>query len=266
MSYKIIFSDMDGTLLHHVNDLSLENKKAIQSAQDKGVLFMIATGRPIYGLKPFLEQLNLIGSNSFVICQNGATIYNLKDMSLCEKNGFTPTEFAPIFELAQQSQVHSFFFDHDAFMVQTLSKDSDEYERMSDVETTILPDPLSYNGSFTKVLLEANHDILIPIQTKIRESYSHLFDCFFSNKNYLEIVKKDVNKGSSIEHICQKLNVDLKDVIAVGDSENDLSMILKAGLGVSVANGATLLKDASDVILEKTNNEHAIAELIEKFI
>ena len=67
MAYKMVFSDMDGTLLHKGIRLSVENKEAIRRTVDKGVDFVICTGRAVFGVERFLEELGLIGKKGLNI-------------------------------------------------------------------------------------------------------------------------------------------------------------------------------------------------------
>ncbi|MGN1231225.1 MAG: HAD-IIB family hydrolase, partial [Anaerotignum sp.] len=89
---------------------------------------------------------------------------------------------------------------------------------------------------------------------------------FYSSEIYLEFVKKSVSKGNALEATAREAGVDLKDTIAIGDSDNDLSMILKAGLGVAMKNGEAHVKAAADYITQRDCEENGVAEVIEKFI
>ena len=82
MGYKMVFSDMDGTLLWKGVRVSVENSAAIRKAVDKGVEFVICTGRGVFGVEKHLQELHLLGKKGYVICQNGAAVYDLRDMHL----------------------------------------------------------------------------------------------------------------------------------------------------------------------------------------
>jgi hydroxymethylpyrimidine pyrophosphatase-like HAD family hydrolase len=75
-----------------------------------------------------------------------------------------------------------------------------------------------------------------------------------------------VDKGSALEATAKEAGVELKDTIAIGDGDNDLPMILKAGLGVAMKNGEAHVKAAADYVTERTAEEHGVAEVLEKFI
>lgn len=88
MGYKMVFSDMDGTLLWKGVRVSVENSAAIRKAVDKGVEFVICTGRGVFGVEKHLQELHLLGKKGYVICQNGAAVYDLRDMHLVLKSSF----------------------------------------------------------------------------------------------------------------------------------------------------------------------------------
>ena len=88
----------------------------------------------------------------------------------------------------------------------------------------------------------------------------------YSSETYLELVKKGVSKGNALAATAQEANVPLAETIAIGDSDNDLSMILQAGLGVAMKNGEAHVKAAADYITERSCEENGVAEVIEKFI
>ena len=91
MGYKMVFSDMDGTLLWKGVRVSVENSAAIRKAVDKGVEFVICTGRGVFGVEKHLQELHLLGKKGYVICQNGAAVYDLRDMHLVLKRSFSPS-------------------------------------------------------------------------------------------------------------------------------------------------------------------------------
>ncbi|WP_317855081.1 HAD family hydrolase [Chakrabartyella piscis] len=82
----------------------------------------------------------------------------------------------------------------------------------------------------------------------------------------MEVVLRGVNKGSAMKQVLEIMNIPVTDAIAIGDSENDLSMIREAGLGVAVANAPKYIQDEADYVTENDYKHSAVAEVIEKFI
>ena len=88
----------------------------------------------------------------------------------------------------------------------------------------------------------------------------------FSSNRYIEFNALGVNKGRGLTILAEKLGVNIEDTIAIGDNFNDLAMIKAAGLGIGVANSAEGIKPYCRYITRTTNNESAIAEVIDRFI
>ena len=91
-------------------------------------------------------------------------------------------------------------------------------------------------------------------------------DVCFSCYEYLEFVPAGINKGNSIRWMCDYMNIPLEDTIAVGDAENDISMIKTAGVGAVMKNAGEDIKEYGNYITEKDNNEGGVAEVIYKFM
>lgn len=266
MSYKMIFSDMDGTLLKNDTEVSEGNKIAIKRAVEKGVQFVICTGRGLFGVERFLEQLGLIGRNGYVICQNGGAVYNLKDMSLEIRESFSPKIYAPVVELARELDLELYYYDDRIFIAERETERVKRYCEVMGSGVKIMRDPLKYTGEFTKSLITGERDKLLLLQKKVESMAGEELDCFFSSKIFMEVVKKGVSKGNVMVETAKKAGIPIQSVIAVGDSDNDISMIKKAGLGVAVANAWPEVKEIADFVTESRCEQDAIAEVIEKFI
>lgn len=266
MGYKMVFSDMDGTLLWKGISISVENSAAIRKAVDKGVDFVICTGRGVFGVERFLEELNLIGRKGYVICQNGAAVYDLRDMKLVIRRSFSPALIAPVAKIARELGLEIYYYDDRRFLAERHTERVERYTKVMGTNLRILKDPMEYEGEFTKCLFNGPKEKLLELKEKALPLVGQHGNLFFSSDVYLEFVQKEVTKGNALEATAKEAGVDLKDVIAIGDSDNDLSMIQRAGLGVAMKNGEEHVKAAADYITERTCDEHGVAEVIEKFI
>lgn len=266
MDYKMIFSDMDGTLLKNDIEVSEGNKFAIQEAVKKGVQFVICTGRGVFGVERYLEQLHLLGRDGYVICQNGGAVYNLKDMSLSIKESFSPRVFIPIVHYARTLGIELYYYDDRLFMAEKETDQVKKYCQVMGSAVKVMKEPLAHEGEFTKCLMTGERENLLLVQKKVKELAGNDLDCFFSSPIFMEVVKKGVSKGHIMEQTAKKANIPIQEVIAVGDSDNDISMIQKAGLGIAVANADPEVKEIADFITKNRCEQDAIAEVIEKFI
>lgn len=116
-----------GTLLWKGVRVSVENSAAIRKAVDKGVEFVICTGRGVFGVEKHLQELHLLGKKGYVICQNGAAVYDLRDMHLVLKRSFSPSVVQPIAERARALGLELFYYDDRNFMIEKLTDEVKSY-------------------------------------------------------------------------------------------------------------------------------------------
>jgi len=267
MGYKMVFSDMDGTLLWKGVRLSVENSEAIRKAVDKGVDFVLCTGRGVFGVEKYLKELDLMGKKGYVVCQNGATIYDLRDMKLALKQGFSTEMIKPVTDYARSLGVEMFYYDDRTFLVEKMTKTVEDYMEMMRAEPRIVSGPTDYeNDEITKCLFTAEPEVLEKVRLFAVDLLGDNINIFFSSPVYMEFASPVVSKGSALEATAKLAGVDLKDTIAIGDGNNDIPMIQKAGLGVAMKNGIDQIKAEADYVTERTAEENGVAEVLEKFV
>ena len=267
--YKIIFCDLDDTLLNSDKSISLKNKEWIKKARAKGVKFVVCTGRVLSAVANILEELELKDQEGeFLISLNGGAIY--------ENNGkllyadFLPKTVAEtVFQKGVDLDICLRIYTKDNFYGYNLDKDTKLKETYQNVQTAL-------KEFFTPRLDFLNGEDLVKIvfidddRAKLKKIENELKDLevelTYSSQRSLEINHKGVNKGSGLLWLSDYLGFSKEEVIAIGDNFNDVSMLKTAGLGVCVKNGDKEVKKIAKYISEKTNDEAAVAEVIEKFI
>jgi len=266
MKYKMIFSDMDGTLLKDDYEVSQGNRDAIEKAVAMGTSFVVCTGRGAFGVVEVLKQMNLMGKEGYAICQNGGTVYNLKNMELEIRHGFSSSILLPVAKRVRELALEIYYYDDFRFMAEKETARVRKYCAVMSTEMHLLKEPTDYDGSFTKCLITGPREKLLALRKEISYLEETEIDIFFSSPIFMEIVKKGVNKGRAMAEIAEKVSVSLDEVIAVGDGDNDIPMIRCAGLGIAVANAEDEVKAVAKHITKRRYDEDAIAEVIEEFI
>jgi len=104
------------------------------------------------------------------------------------------------------------------------------------------------------------------LEKSIRDQATGRCNTFFSSDILLEYCPLEANKGAGLEAVCKYLGISPEETIAVGDQNNDISMLRAAGLGIAVANATAEAKAAADLIIDETNDQHAVAKIINKFL
>ena len=245
---RLIATDLDGTFFTDNKDISVKNMKAASDAFERGILIVPATGRSLYTIPKKVLELNCI---RYVITSNGAGITDLKTGKSIYKN-----------QLDSQT----------AFKVIDIALSVDNYGVNPKFKDWIL-DTRNTVNNFSEILSETstveNINLIFTDLNKREEIYKYIInnlnvEVTNSLGNNLEIGRKGCSKGTALENLTALLNMDMENTMCFGDNENDRDMIIKAGIGVAMANGEESVKSVADYIT-KSNNDDGFAEAVYKF-
>ncbi len=270
MKSKILFLDLDGTLLNDARQITPGNRAALEECLRRGHRVVIATGRPLSSALAQAQSLGLVGPGCYLIAFNGGIVYEpSREQVIFGKSLPIPAALAAL-RLGDAMGIHVQTYDAWEVLVEPRWEDDDlryycdririSYRVVADMEKALAREP-------AKVLaMGENQQAMLPLKQELERLYGGVLDCFFSDSRLLEIVPKGMNKGNAIRWTCQKLGIGIENAIAVGDEENDLTMIAAAGTGVAMANGTQKVKEIADYITQRDNNHDGIAEVVEKFL
>lgn len=264
--YKLIASDLDETLLNSQKHVSKQDIESISTLLD--TKFVLATGRGVYSISNTLKELGFYNKkDQYVISYNGGVITENNDSKplFIKPLSFSDVEY--LFNLGLKYNVCIQLCTLDGVYTYRLFQDEIDYIKGAIVYRELNNTDISFikNETVLKVLFNIN-DMEYLRQIRKEINLEDKYSISFSAMRYLEINPKGVNKGFGLKQLCDILNIDIKDTIAVGDNTNDLDMILAAGLGVGVNNVIKDIKKDCDYILDNDNNHSPITELINKFI
>lgn len=267
--YKLIALDIDGTLLNTDKKITPEVFSAIQDAKKQGAKVVLSTGRPLPGVTPLLEELNLTDDGDYVICFNGAVVQEVKSKKVLCNLELGIDDFNLIYNEIYKKHNTYIHISTPTNLI-TPNEIPGEYTQL---EARINKIPIEYkpieeiNDSikFCKIMIVDESEKLEEIIKEIPKEFYDKYTIVRSAPFFLEFLNKDANKGTALKALCNNINIPIENSIAVGDEENDQHMIKYAGLGVAMGNARSSIKDIADFITS-TNNEHGVAEVINKFI
>ena len=264
MSYKILFIDVDDTLLKNDLTISPENAEAIRLASSRGKKIVICSGRGIFGIKKYLDFLGT-GGDEYVICLNGGIIYNYKTMEVVSEEFLPPLYSETICRVGREFDIPTQGYFRDKLIIEKMYGVTGQYIKRMGISAVLVPDLAKY-PRLSKILFTWDHERLKGVCERLMPLVSDEVSLVFSKPEYLEFTHKNATKGKAVESLCKRLGIGLDEAIAMGDGQNDKSMITSAGLGVAVANACRELKDAAGYITKNTNETNAVKEVIEKFL
>lgn len=266
---KILFSDLDGTLLKDNKTVSEKNKAAINKLIEEGNYFAICTGRPVASGRRVAKELGLNTPGCYMICFNGGVVYDCAADRVLKEYSLLLNDVYRLFEAAEKEGLHIHTYNDTDILSLKHTKELDYYRFKSNMTYKIISNLVDGIDKAPQKCLLCNLDSqekLLKFQADNMEWTKQNMNCFFSCQEYLEYVPKGIDKGSSIEYLCDFLNIPLENSVAVGDERNDISMIQAAHVGVAMKNSHEDVFAFADYVTEHDNNHDAIAEVIEKFI
>ncbi|WP_332629455.1 Cof-type HAD-IIB family hydrolase [Halalkalibacter flavus] len=238
---KLIAIDMDGTLLNDQKEISLENRKAIKEAEEKGVHVVISTGRTRMTCDDLVNSLSL---NSYLITVNGSEIWD-ENGELIERKLLNTSYIEQMWKLKQTHETICW-----AASVDNVWRD-------------FFPEDLSKH-QWMKFGFDIKDD---QVRNIVLEELSKNPDLEITNSSptNLEINAAGVNKARAIEKVCNRIGITMDNVLALGDSLNDLAMIKEAGIGVAMGNAQPYVKESANWVTS-TNEENGVAKAIRKWV
>ena len=258
----VLCSDLDGTLIDEKNRVSRENLDAIEYFRSQGGKFMIATGRVPDAVTPAIGDLK---TDYPCICHNGCSVYDflsdkyIETISIDEK-------VIPVVEkiMAVNPASGIEVMTAQGIYVVKRTKRTDFHLEFEKIKAFYAENIEDVPKPWLKILFAQTPEETDVIKENfVNSPYQEKYCLLKTHQFYYEILNKTASKGNALLKFCNRCGIDLKNVIAIGDNENDISMIDVAGIGAAVANASDLVKSHADIIT-CSNEESAIADLISK--
>ena len=267
MSIQLVAIDIDGTLLNSKREITPEVFSAIQDAKAAGVKIIIATGRPIAGVQKLLKELNLNQPDNYVITFNGGLVQETSTGQELIKETLAYDDYLDIELLSRKLGVHMHAITKDG--IYTANRNIGKY---TIYESSLVNMPVFYrtpeemlNKEIVKCMFIDEPEILDVTIKKIPAEFYERYSINKSAPFYLELLKKNVDKGSAITHLAEKLGLTKDETMAIGDEENDRAMLEVVGNPVVMENGNPELKKIAKYIT-KTNDESGVAHAIRTWV
>lgn len=264
---KLLALDLDGTLTNSKKEISEENKRALWEAIEKGVFLALASGRPALGIRHLAQELKLYEKGGFIMAYNGGEIMDCRTGEIIFRRT-VPMRLVPeICALGRELKLHMVSYD-DPYV---LSEDPDggyvknelfccraEAKKVERLEDALSEEPVKFIAADDPEVLKKAFPIF-------KERFGEALNLFFSEPYFMELTPKGIEKGYGVSKIAEYLSITSKEVMAVGDSYNDLPMLKWAGLSVAMGNAVPEVREIADV-QTLSNNEDGVAAAVRTYI
>ncbi|ASS69897.1 phosphoglycolate phosphatase [Bacillus atrophaeus] len=238
---KLIAIDMDGTLLNDEQLISEGNRQAIREAEDKGVYVVISTGRTLMTCRELAESLKL---SSYLITANGSEIWD-SEFNLVERQLLHTDHIQMMWDLKNKHNTN--------FWASTVDKvwRGEFPETITDHEWLKFGFDIEDDDIRNEVLKELKKNKELEITN--------------SSPTNIEVNALGINKAAALAKVSEKLGFTMENVMAMGDSLNDIAMIEKAGVGIAMGNAQDIVKETADWVTD-TNIEDGVAKAIRHWV
>ncbi|MCX7922181.1 MAG: Cof-type HAD-IIB family hydrolase [Clostridia bacterium] len=270
--YKLVAIDLDGTLLNSGKIVSERNKEAIKRAIEKGIKIIVCSGRIYAGAKGFARQ---IYTNEPLVACNGAVIKDIDTGEILYSNSLRHDDCLEVIEICRAKGIYFHVYIDDTMYTEKLGfsslyywKRNQELPEKDRVDIRVVESlrqvVKSSSTPPSKVVAISEDPIMLSCTRKHIEEISTI-SVMSSNYDNFEVVNHGVSKAKALSFISEKFGIKREEIIAIGDNENDYSMIQFAGIGIAMGNAEEIIKNAADYIT-LTNNEDGVAHALNKFV
>jgi len=265
MKYKAIAFDLDGTLKSSNKQILPETKRMIIELAKKGVIIILASGRPTYGMVEEAKELELSFLGGYVLSFNGARVIEQKSKKVIYERTYSSQLAHQVYQRAKEYNLTVLSYIDDTIITEDTS---DTYVQL---EASLNKMPIkkvdsfveSINQNVNKVLLTGHPEYIEEVLASFKEPFRNKLAVYRSMPYFIEVMDQGVDKASSLDMLLHSLGIKQEELVAFGDGYNDLSMLRYAGLGVAMDNSVEQVKEVADYITDSNDNE-GIANCLKK--
>lgn len=265
MKVDLIALDLDDTLLRADLTISDRNKKALAEAASRGIRIVLASGRNVFSMQAYADELGLVGPGDYMICSNGAEILQSASGRILDERRL---DAALCREIAGAIEERGFpwqIYEEGIILVSRSNSLALEDSRLTGQPTILIEDREEFfSRGLIKFVVPGEVERIAALLPELTKLFAGRAIVLTSKPYFLEVLPLGADKGLALERLVGMLGLPLSGAMAVGDAMNDLGMIRAAGIGCAPANAGPEVKAAARYISAKTNEEDAVADLVER--
>jgi Cof subfamily protein (haloacid dehalogenase superfamily) len=269
MRYKLLVSDIDGTIVGSSGKVSPENKDALKRAVNSGITVSLCTGRSLTGCLPLLKELGLEGCHIF---HDGALVLNPATKQEIYAEAIDPESISQAVSWTHAHNMEIELYASNAYYAERVTWSTETHlnffhtrAMMVDYFDIIGRERIIKLGSIAR---DSTEKKLIESFCKAFEgifNFSWVTSPSFLGVDFLNIISPLVSKGCAVNALAKHLGIERDAILAIGDGTNDITMIAAAGFGIAMGQSVEELKSRAAYITGHVD-ENGLAQAISKLL
>ncbi|MEW6566411.1 MAG: Cof-type HAD-IIB family hydrolase [Spirochaetota bacterium] len=264
---SLLALDLDDTLLREDLTISFHTKNILKRVEEAGIIVVLASGRSPKAMERYARDLGLHKRPGYLVCNNGTTIQESHTGTIV-KEFFLPIEAAlAVFDLVDAEGFPVQIYEDGTIYVSRRNEYADIDQKLTGLRQVVVDNFRSFLAAGAqKMVIPGDPALLKPLEVLLKTFIGDRVTIFTSKPYFLEILPPATGKGEALAVVAQMLGIDRNQVMAIGDSMNDESMIRWAGYGVAMLNGDPRIKAIAKAVTSRTNEEDGVADFVEQHL
>ncbi len=288
---KLIITDLDGTLLNRNKEISPFNKETLIDAQKKGVILALASGRGEQSLREYAAVLHMHDFGGYLICNNGQKVIRLSDEHISFNGEISTTDARRAYHFARRYDFEMFIEGNDGISVYTPSNlllirliykwiikmipSNRSQSRgngwmnffgvFQERRWNLINSAEEINEVYFKIGYAQRKYRLDKASQALQDTLKDSFEIMRVSDMWIDMSPIGVTKSLGMRKVMEEHGIDRSEVLAIGDSQNDITMIRDAGIGVAMGNAMNEIKLIADDVTT-TNTEDGVGRAVCKYL
>ncbi|VEV54539.1 haloacid dehalogenase-like hydrolase, putative [Plasmodium vinckei vinckei] len=248
---KIVFIDLDGTLLNKHQKVSKLNIESLTKAQNKGIKIVFATGRPMFSVNALIGKDVKKNNLSLMpgIYLNGAITYGPNGDIILD-NYIDKKLIMDIYNFSKENNLVGRMFWDSLEKAHVFEKNeyTDRYLNLEPTKPDIIDEETLKNTKIYRILILLDEENLSSVLKMYKNKFSHRVFVDNTFQTYIEVYHHNANKFEGVKALCKHFDINLNDALAIGDGENDIEMLQGIGTSIAVQNAPSEIKKCAKYV------------------
>jgi Cof subfamily protein (haloacid dehalogenase superfamily) len=267
--YKVVFLDMDGTLLRSDHSVSEITKQTIRKLTAKAIPVILVSARPLDAMLPTATDLGL--SDQPLVSLNGG--YIVQDEKPIFQAVIDLNTTASLTDQIRPFKTTIAYYLQREWFAESCDEWIEHEQKIMDKKINIAPFPVlmrewaarGEDAGPNKMMVMSEPDSIAETEQRLLSLYDHTLNIYTSKPTYLEIMAAGASKSDAVRFLIGRMKISREETVAMGDNFNDREMIQFAGMGVAMGNAPEEIKAVAGYVTDTNNNDGVQKALIKLF-